>query len=184
MELYDRTMEELFFKAAANDKAAVTTRNQVAKKLAALGLEDYRGFEARKAHPHEEGKTIYFHVGPSYFTEGNTYEGNFWTSIQWLETCASSIDPDRDCEGCNDKECNPYKSRAAEAWEIHYLVFEVMKAKMEEAKSRFHEANQILATLPDPEKVAKIRRRLEDRLRKDPGLAIMLAQQVGIDLTE
>lgn len=147
-------------------------RKEFALKFAALGYSLYR--EYRFPHPTEERETVYIHIQDCMGNPENTFNGFFHAEIQWSISCQEYGCEDFDCDG------EHIATRPATAEEIVGVLRKDLLA-WAEAEWKEKERNDTLAeALPNEEVLAKIRRKVEDVIRKDKKKIIPIAKLLDI----
>ena len=170
-------MKNLTAKIAEANVVELETRNNFCQGLVSLGLQTNkfcRGPNFVCNHPSEDGKTVYFSASDCYFDTNNKILGYFEMVVKWEEPHFH----DENCWNCNS-ETDTF-SRPATAAEIEHLVAEWVRHDLANLEERIRLARE-LPPIPTVDS-GRVRRRLEDRIRKDPTLAIAMAQAVGISL--
>lgn len=175
-------LDKILFSKVASEEAAVSCRNEFCQRLSALGFGsctfDYNS--PRIPHPSEPESFIELSIQTCYFQKDNQFNGFFEATVKHKV-------PHEHTEACEwgwNSDCpeSDVISRFAEGWEIHYYIFELLKFELKEAQKQYGQSQAMVDSLPSLEALGKMRRRIEDRLRKDPRSVLLLAPQFGITI--
>lgn len=156
----------------------VQARNEFAKRLEALGFNVYCDitvdYPPCADYPQEEGKFISISLQSCYASQGNEFLGYFNLEVIW-KTPHHCDDTCRNCREEWDVHREP-----ARIEEVLYAIRKKLMDRLqyEEAEQEFDQ--RLAKSLPTAEEIAKIRRKVEDELRKNPKNILPVAKLLDI----
>ena len=168
-------MEELLVlkgSIEAAQQGQLAARKEFATKFAGLG---YSLYSAHKfPHPSEEGKFVYIWIQDCMNDPKSTFDGFFYVEVKWYISCEEA--------GCEEYHCDDAHtaSRPATAEEV---IGALKKDLMDQAETEWKEVerdNTLAAALPSEEELAKIRRQVEDAIRKDKKMILPIAKLLDV----
>jgi hypothetical protein len=152
------TLNELKATIEAAQNGQLKWRKEFAKSLSALGYSLYH--EHRFPHPKNEGEFVVIHIQDCFGNETSKYNGYFCVDIMGPHIC------DEECGYNCDREEDILRRASAE--EVSQVLATDLSQSLGYEKSEEQRDAELAKSLPTEEDLAKMRRRIEDYLRKNP----------------
>lgn len=181
----DLSIDEIAATIAAKKTASVIPQNQLADKLRLLGY--HVGYdELRFPYPFEfvdDGhnvdnsydKEVVIRIGSYCGGNNSHYDPNFSIEVHWKESHRHDDDCDHNC----DIEYEEYR-RDATVDEMISAIRNDLMSQFGVAQSEFERSYQLAISLPTEEEIAKMRRRVEEEIRKDHKKILPVAKLLGL----
>jgi len=115
-------------------------------------------------HPSEEGKFVFISFSSNYTNEDNSFDASFNVDVRW-ETPHECND---ECDEWNCDRETDYHDRPATLDEVIGALKIDLKKQLSKKEAELTHIWQLAKSLPTEEELTKIRRRVEDHLRKHP----------------